>query len=150
MMKKQPKYQVFTNTKQKPKVNSDMDSFLSKYPQWRFSQCDKEHEKWKIRADELDDVIFEKLQNFERMTWDEILKASGGRSSGNNNHYIEIDKLNKEARKRLEELRIYTDEVFSLRLTGTLRLFGLLESGIFKILWRDDNHEICPSNKKNT
>ena len=42
------------------------------------------------------------------------------------------------------------EELYSLRLSGRSRVWGLKEAGIFWILWWDPNHEICPSYKKNT
>jgi hypothetical protein len=50
------------------------------------------------------------------MTWDEILKASGGKreGKGNNNHHIHRDKFSKRARGRLGELQIYAEQLFSL------------------------------------
>jgi hypothetical protein len=150
MGKKQPKCNDKNLGEKQPKTATDPESYWALNPSWMFSRCDNEHERWKVGATEIDFKIFEKLKDFEKMTWNDIYQTSGGRSSGTNNHKIRVDKLVKEAQKRLQELKIETDEVFSLRLNGKLRLFGLLENGVFKILWRDDNHEICPSIKKNT
>jgi hypothetical protein len=88
------------------------------------------------------------MQNFETMTWHEILKASGGRSNGNNNHEIPISDLCSDARKRLEELNLDdTDSIFSLRLAGKQRIFGIKEKRVLKIIWFDPDHSVCPSNK---
>ena len=37
------------------------------------------------------------------------------------------------------------DEIYSLRLEGKLRVFGLRELNCLRILWIDREHEICPS-----
>lgn len=148
-MKKQPKCHNKINGK-KVKTASNPDSFLSKNPSWRFSQCDTSHEKWKISANEIDTYIFDKLQSFEKMTWSDVISASGGKSVGTNNHYIKVEHLSNEAQNRLEELKIFEDDLFSLRLNNTIRLFGILEDGVFRVLWRDYNHEVCKSNKKHT
>lgn len=86
----------------------------------------------------------DKLSSYEGMTWAEIQSASGGKTKGTNNHFAYISKLDKEAQKRAMELHLDVDELFSLRLTGTLRLYGILENGIFSIIWYDQNHEIYP------
>lgn len=124
------------------KHKENPNSFLSKNPVWRFSKRDKEHPKWKINSEDIDEFILEKLCSYETMTWDEILKANGGRNQGNNNHYIEINLFINEAKKRIEELNIFEDSLFSLRLSGKVRLLGILRDGIFTIIWLDNEHEI--------
>lgn len=41
-------------------------------------------------------------------------------------------------------------EIATLRLDGTLRIFGIRNQNYLRILWVDQDHEICPSFKKNT
>jgi hypothetical protein len=56
-----------------------------------------------------------------------------------------------DARKRLEQLRLDdTDELFSLRLNGQERLWGIRSNDIFSLLWWDPKHEICPAPLKYT
>jgi hypothetical protein len=79
------------------------------------------------------------------MTWQEILSATGGRSHGNNSHNISVSELIKEARDRLAEINLDdVDELFSLRLEGKIRIWGMLDNDVLKILWYDPKHEICP------
>ena len=54
----------------------------------------------------------------------------------------------KDALKRLKIDDI--DSLFSLRLDGTLRIFGIRKQNYLQILWVDQNHEVCPSKKKHT
>ncbi len=68
--------------------------------------------------------------------------------NGTNSHFEDIAILCKEAQKRIEELHLDIDQVFSLRLTATLRIYGILENGVFNVLWYDPNHEICPAVKR--
>lgn len=134
-----------------PKVIENPDAYLKKHPIWAFHRCDKDHEKWAIRnCERFYEEIVEKLISLEGMTWAEIQSASGGRRSGTNSHFESINSLCKEAQNRFMELHLDTDEVFSLRLTGTVRIFGIMENGTFNVLWYDPKHEICPSNKRNT
>lgn len=54
-----------------------------------------------------------------------------------------------EAQTRLEELKLDDEEeLFRFRLDGTARVWGIREGRVFKILWWDPEHEICPSNKR--
>lgn len=91
--------------------------------------------------------VFPKLCNLETMTWAEIQRASGGRSHGNNSHFVPVEDLSKEARDRLNELfgQIDFDELFSLRLQGAHRLYGIRDGRILKVIWFDAEHEVCPS-----
>ena len=85
--------------------------------------------------------------DFEGQTWTEIMSASGGKRTGTNSHFIPVAHLIKEAQKRAEELKIDDYEFFSLRLDAKKRLWGIIDGGVFQIIWYDPNHEICPSHK---
>jgi len=79
------------------------------------------------------------------MTWAEISKDK------KKYHPIRVDKLATEARKRLEELRQDdVDVLWSLRVQGKPRIWGIREGRVLKLLWWDPNHEVCPSKLKHT
>lgn len=83
------------------------------------------------------------------MTWGELLQAAGGRSSGNNNHPISVADLANDAQRRLQELRLDDiDEVWSLRLSSTIRVIGIRDGRAFKALWFDRHHSVCPGVKR--
>lgn len=87
-----------------------------------------------------------KLRDFESMTWHEILVAARDR-----NHAVVIEKLCKEARDRLEEIgQSDIDELVSLRLSGPERVWGIRSGNVFRVLWWDPAHAVCPSPKKHT
>ena len=70
--------------------------------------------------------IIPKLQNFETMTW--------GNIQGSGSHFVALDKLCPSAQKRLVQIDMDDfGELFSLRLTGTNRIWGYRERnrGIF-------------------
>ena len=88
-------------------------------------------------------LILQKMQLWETMTWDEI--------SGRRDHAISFDSLSDTAQKRLKDIQLDdTDEVFSLHIDGKKRLFGIRDRNIFKVLWWDREHQVCPSLKKHT
>ncbi len=69
----------------------------------------------------------------------------------NNNHFENVDEFIKEAQERWIELKLEEySEAFSLRLTGTHRLYGILEDGTFRVIWYDEDHEIYKSTKRHT
>ncbi len=115
-------------------------------PVWRFSLLDWEGPwGWRdIDAEKWQEII-DKLGHFEMRTWADI-KSDG------NNHAVEIkNSPNPEALKRLAEIhQDDIEELFSLRLSGKERLWGILDGYILKILWWDPLHEVWPSTKKHT
>ena len=133
----------------------DPDSVMQMRPSWNFVDCDTDEAcKWAFCESRLGGVIWKtilpKLRDFERMTWSDILIA--GKKQ---NHSIKKDELNKAAQERLSDLRIEAEDVFSLRLGGKLRLYGLLIGPSFHIIWYDDNHGdnetcVCRSKLKHT
>ena len=74
-----------------------------------------------------------------------------GKNGRSKHHSIDIKDLCEEAQERLVELKLDDlDSLFSLRLDGTLRIFGIRNQNYLRILWVDQDHKICPSQKKNT
>ena len=110
---------------------------------------DNGYKKWGfIHANDINESIISKLKAFEGMTWGEIMQISGGRNRGTNSHFENISDLIPEAQKRWKELKLDEyDRIFSLRLAGTQRLYGILENGILKIVWHDPIHEIYSINR---
>lgn len=134
--------------KQKNIFLSNKGVFYNKKPVWSFSKCDIDHPKWGFSASEDLYFFIQKLKTYEGLSWIEIMQASGGRRSGTNNHFEPVSELIPEAIGRWKELRLEDyDQIFSLRLTGMQRLYGILEEGIFFIVWYDRSHEIYPMKK---
>ena len=93
--------------------------------------------------------IFPKLLQFESMTWDEIRQQTHGGKGKSSSHNIDVDDLNPKAKERLKILKFDDrDKIYSLRLEGTVRIFGFKELNYLDIIWIDLNHEVCPSKQK--
>ncbi|MDE0322286.1 MAG: hypothetical protein OXN27_00060 [Candidatus Poribacteria bacterium] len=86
--------------------------------------------------------IWDKMHNFETMTWGEIL--------GRNHHAIAVNDIIKPAQNRLEQLG-HDDqaELVSFRLSNTERIWAIRSGEEAFLLWWDPNHEICPSHLQN-
>lgn len=136
--------EISITSERKPKINEDPNSYFDRTPSWSFSKCDLDYQKWSLKQSDIFNEIIPKLISFEQRRWKEII------SDKKHNHWIECISLSKEAQDRLNELRLYYDSLFSLRLSGKIRLFGYIENGVFYIIWYDPEHEICPSQKKHT
>jgi len=91
-------------------------------------------------------VLLDRLQQLETMTWAEIVKNK------KKNHAVRVDRLCSAARRRLTDLRQEdVDELFSIgNLGSTLRLWGIRDRNVFKVLWFDPDHRVCPSRLRNT
>lgn len=130
--------------KKSPITIEDPYSYYRMTPVWSFKTLDDRYKKWGfVHVGNLNDTVISKLKDYEGMTWGEIIQASGGRSHGNNNHFENVSDLIPEAQQRWRDLKLDEyDRVFSLRLTSEQRLYGILENGVLKIVWFDQNHEI--------
>ena len=87
--------------------------------------------------------IWDKMRNFETMTWGEIL--------GRNHHAVAINDIIKPAKNRLEQLG-YDDqaELISFHITGRQRIWAIRSGEEAFLLWWDPNHQICPSHLRHT
>jgi hypothetical protein len=89
-------------------------------------------------------VVLQRLKEMETMTWSSI-------ESGTGSHFVDVGSLSKPARDRLAIIQQDdTDALFSLRITGRRRVWGIRASAVLKVLWWDPLHEVCPSPKKHT
>ena len=147
MSRKKIKQGAQVVAEKKPKTRVDSDGYLARSPVWAFARCDKE--RWSLINDEYCSSVIAKLADYEGMTWQNIQSSSGGKRRGTNNHFINIANLCVDAQKRACEMKIdeVTDQLFSLRLSGKERLFGILTLGVFYAVWYDKDHEICPVSK---
>jgi hypothetical protein len=115
------------------------------FPQWSFELLDIGG-IWCIKnisPEHLSDLMG-RLKNLETMAWAEIKQSTGS-------HHVEKEQLIKPAQNRLIEIgQDDIDELFSLRITGERRLWGILQNHILQILWWDPHHAVCPSHLKHT
>ncbi|RJP86702.1 MAG: hypothetical protein C4518_13095 [Desulfobacteraceae bacterium] len=144
-MDKKPKKVKRPNSVKIPRKDSSLTDTSSITPVWQTGVIDVDGPwGWKdIEHNLFFTTILPTMQNFETMTWFEIL--------GRNNHEVKIQQLIKPAQKRLAFLSLDDFEsLVSLRLTGPQRVWGIKIQNVFKILWWDPKHEVCPSQLKHT
>jgi len=90
--------------------------------------------------------ILPKLKDFEEKRWFEIDQEFYGKKGKSNDYLVKVSEIIRDAQKRLETLKLDDhDELYSMRLTGKIRIWGIREAGYLKILWFDLEHAICPS-----
>ena len=151
--KKQVKFASLPLEERQVRQAQDVESIWNKKPSWLFNRFD-DSGNWSYLTDEFKNnfwnSIYPKLKSFETMKWCDILQTSKKQ-----NHSIPICELNNCAQERLVELKLYYDDIISLRLDGTTRIYGFLVESSLLILWCDFHHGdnstcVCRSNKKYT
>lgn len=137
---KLPKFGAKPDPKKKPVIIEHR--FDDGHPlAWRFGQADKGGPfAWSIAPHEKFHEVVHKLFEFEAMNWNDIT-AQGS-------HPIATDKLCDDARARLVEIeKDDLDDLLSLRLTGTNRVWCVRTGHILRPLWWDENHKVYPVEK---
>jgi len=136
-MAKRPKTNIKTTDKEVRKVVPDADHAE---PVWSFSLitlggrwC------WSLIDPEDRIKVLECFKAWEQMSW--IQLKTGG------HNYVLWDKLCNEAQDILKTLgHEGTDTLFEFKPEGMgiKRVFGIRDRQVFKIIWWDPLHEVCP------
>ncbi len=134
------------STEKRVKSNSDLTFKLENQgrPSWRFSTVDKSGEFcWPENSTNLVEIL-NKLSCFDSMTWSQI--------QGDKHHLVNKNSICQSALIRLATIQKddLIEDLFSFRLTGEARLFGLRHGDYVDLLWYDPDHKVCPSIKKHT
>lgn len=110
---------------------------------WRIGTVDR-NGPWgwdKVTQSELV-AIHERCADWETMRQGEFFGPGG-------NKLIPTDHLCPRARARLEELELDdVDGLWELRVGGQPRVWGFRLDNVFRFLWWDPRHEVCPSTKR--
>lgn len=140
--KKEPGQNQSPQTRSK-KPSSFPENISERNFVWRTSKVDLSG-RWgwhQVSTGVLLKEIIPKLQIYESMKWSEL--------EGRNSHFIKVEDCCKEAQQRLQEIeKDDFSELFSLRMNGKKRIFGIRQSAELQILWWDPKHEIYPVTKK--
>ena len=144
-MAKNPKHTYKPSVQKKPYAVNQKSQDQEKVA-WRFSAVDRDG-KWKCSLSVLNvqtvKNILRKLHDFDSRKWSEI--------KGNKSHNIPVSKICSDAQKRLIHIkRDDIDTLFSIRISGRERIWGIRDQNVFSILWWDPKHEVYPSKKKHT
>ncbi len=146
MAKGKPKRAKSPKLGKHPKNEFSSTNYKKETPVWLVRTLDNDGPwNWnKLNGNEFKDTILERIKNFETMTIKKIIDNTGS-------HSIPITDLIKTAQKRLDTIKQNDlDELFSLRVSGKKRIWCIQSGNRFSFLWWDPEHEVCPSNKRNT
>jgi len=85
------------------------------------------------------------MKAFEGKTWAEIERDR------KHDHPVPCAHLVREAQNRLQEIKLDDlDELWRFRFSGERRIWGIRDGRLFRVLWWDPEHQICPSPLKHT
>jgi hypothetical protein len=144
-MSKKPIAKDSPSFSKSPRIDQTFVSHLNQKPSWQLHSIDFDGTwGWEtVTKEVIMQDIWPKLRDFESMFWRDIF--------GRNNHEIPVYTISKEAQRRLVDLKhIDLENIVSLRLTGTQRIWGIRNGNILRILWWDPDHTVCPSHLKHT
>lgn len=141
---KKPAFGATPSDARQARADGDPRGYLQKTPAWRFGQLQFDGcWSWSAVEPTYWRQLHEKLRSVESMTWTDIERSGS--------HQVELARLHVELRNRLRALRLDDlDGLFSLRLSGTERVWGIRDQGVLRVLFWDPDHEICPSKLKYT
>jgi len=118
------------------------------HPSWSFSILDRFAAVggWVHLSTDDHDELLQRIQTWEKSTWRDILVRDA-----RNNHRIDVDRCCAASQQRLKSRRLNdVDQLVSLRVNSTARVIGILDRGVFKLLWWDPFHQVCPVELPNT
>ena len=85
------------------------------------------------------------LKKYSPRTWGQI------EQDRRRDHEVPINNLIRKAQNRAAELQIEDfGKLWRFRFDNLKRLWGIRDQHVFRILWWDPQHRICPSIKKHT
>lgn len=119
---------------------------MQRRPSWHLGLLDKDgpHGWHQCHSIAFWNDLLPRLKSFESMKWSEITGNTGS-------HFIRLDQIEKSAIDRLVELQLDDiEEIYSLRISGACRIFGIMDRSTLKLIWYDPDHKVCLSRKKHT
>ena len=117
----------------------DADSFNSLHPSWRLTNLQLvDPYGWHALSFAKIQEIRAKLAEYEKKDWNEILI----REKKRNKSVLVGDLKCPKAKKWLADNMPDQEEIWSLRLAGAERIWGIYSQGVFSLIWWDPNHLI--------
>ncbi|MBF0401469.1 MAG: hypothetical protein HQL90_11945 [Magnetococcales bacterium] len=138
-----PRFDRNPGTDRSAKIDREPDT-IKQTPAWHFHLCDWTHPDWgwnQLKPEGILLLIQEHLKSFETMEWYTIESSSGGRRAGTNSHPLSVLGFTPAAQKRLKAIIIGgIEELFSLRVNNKVRVYGIKEGRVLKLVWYDPHH----------
>lgn len=127
--------------KREPKIAEQVD-FMQMKAAWRVHKLQMvDPYGWHVLELETVGYIQSKLASFETMTWSEIFIRDRSR-----NHSIPVHKLRcPQAKRWIAKNMPDQPDLWTLRLSGPERIWGIFAEGAYQIIFWDPEHLIYPT-----
>jgi hypothetical protein len=87
--------------------------------------------------------VAQHMRDYEGRTWGEIL------AHGKRDHFIPTKDLIPDAQARLRVInQDDIDHLLRFRFSGARRIWGIKKEQVFRVVWWDPQHRVCPSKEK--
>ena len=125
----------------RPRIPDEANQLDSKLFRWRVSPyyIDYDHEEWgwgRVPITEFFEILINRLQDLEDMTWEDILKRK-------HCHDMSLDQIVGKAQDRLREVCGDIDTLHQVDVDKLGRLWGFRDRRTLFLIWRDKNHTVC-------
>jgi hypothetical protein len=136
--RKEPKSSEDVPGKRQPKSVEDV-SFGHLKAAWRINRMQLVSPySWRELPSEKIEYVQKKLSEFEQRTWNEIFV-----DDKRHNHPLPVSKLKcPQARKWMADHMPGEDHLWTLRLSGAERIWGIFREGIYQVIFWDPRHLI--------
>lgn len=140
--RKRAKAKYQPSIKKTAHIAENVDGLRQLNFKWRVDDryIDYDHEKWgwgKVTIQKFFKELLHRLQDYETMTWDEILRR-------NSCHDMEVSELCGEAQRRLLQIHPDVDTLHQLAMKQPCRLWGYRDRQVLYLIWHDPNHTVYP------
>ena len=140
--KKRAKFSIQPKQQKVPRIAEDAEHFRNLNFKWCAveSYVDYDHGEWgwrKVKIQEFFQKLLPRLQNYETMSWSDILRHGSC-------HDMEVSELCGEAKRRLQETLPEIDTLHQLKITQNCRLWGHIDRQILYLIWHDPKHTVYP------
>ncbi len=141
---KRPILGVIPTGQKIPKIESEPSTYYDRKASWRVSRIQLVAPYgWGTLVSTEIEYLRGKLSQFETMTWGEIFGQAKDR-----NHPISVSKLKcREARRWMEKNMPDQPTLWTLRVSGAERVWGIFSEGAYQIIFWDPRHLIYPTER---
>jgi hypothetical protein len=136
--KRYPKSIQEVSGKKQPRTVEDV-SYGNLKAAWRINRMQlMDPYSWRKLPPDKIEYLHKKLSEFEQRTWNEIFVDDKRR-----NHPLPVLELKCPlARKWMAEHMPGEDQLWTLRLSGAERIWGIFREGVYQVVFWDPNHII--------
>jgi len=110
---------------------------------WSFAIFDNMLWHDDVSKEEVFVKVADHMKAYEGRTWAEIETQNA-----KHDHPVPVKNLTAKAQARLQALKQDdVEKLWRFRFSNLQRIWGIRDGRLFKVIWWDPEHKICPSNR---